>query len=514
MLAFEGYEVDPAVLSAVAEERMAGVTLFRPLNVANAAQLRSLTAALQAAARSAGQLPLLIAADQEGGQLMALGEETTPFAGNMALGAVGAPDLAYRVGLAIGREAAALGVNINYAPNCDLTTNPANPACGIRSFGDQPGPAAALAGALTAGMQAAGVAATAKHFPGKGEAAVDSHYRMPVIAHSRERLEAVELAPFRAALNAGAQLVMTGHFAAPGLTGSADLPLTLSRVALTDLLRGDLGFRGVVITDAFDMGAITQGAGQIVDAIAALRAGVDLLLLTADRAVQERLAAGLELAWRRGLFEPEELRRSAERIAALRRWVGRLPQPPLEVVGSAAHRHLAQELAERSITLVRDRVGLLPLRLAADARIAVVMPRPANLTPADTSSSVAPGLADAVRRYHPRVDEWIVSHPPTAAETADLVARLPAYDLLILGTLSAHLDPAQAELARALLATGVPTVTVALRTPFDLTVYPQAAVHLCTYSILPPSLEALAAVLWGQRPAQGRLPVAPAEERA
>ena len=497
MLAFEGQTPPPRILDWIAQRRVGGFSLFRPANYDNPAQLRELTAALQAAAHASGQAPLLIATDQEGGQLAAMGDGMTQFAGNMALGATRNPELARRVGRAIGLELAAIGVNINYGPVLDLNTNPHNPSLGIRSFGDEPGLAASLGAALVEGLQSAGVAATLKHFPGKGEAAVDSHYKMPVIAHDRERLDAVEFPPFKAGIDAGAKLLMTGHFAIPALTGTSAYPATVARRVMTDFARHEMGFNGVIITDALDMGAIT-----------AVRAGVDLMLIMLDEDTQERLYGGLALAYSRELIDDSHIRPSVERILALKTWAAAQPHPALDVVGSAEHRALETELARRSITLVRDEARLLPLRLAPDARVAAVMPAPRDLTPADTSSTIRPHLAAALRAHHPRVDEFVTSHLPDDNEIAALRERLTGYDLLILGTINASMQPEQAALVNELLALGRPTVTVALRTPYDLAVYPAAQTHLCTYSIQPASLDALAAALFGEFIPAGRLPVA------
>jgi beta-N-acetylhexosaminidase len=509
MLAFEGYNPPERIAAWIQQRPVGGFSLFRPLNVQSPGQVRALTDELQALARRAGQLPLLIATDQEGGQLNALGEETTQFAGNMALAAARDPDLAFRVGQATGRELAAMGVNLNYAPNCDLSSNPDNVAAGIRTFGDDADLAADLAAAVVSGMQAAGVAATIKHFPGKGEARVDSHYQLPLIEHSRERLMAVEIRPFQAALDAGAKLVMTGHFALPALTGSDELPATLSRAVMHDFLRQELGFRGVTISDALDMGALTQGAGQIVDVIAATRAEVDLLLTTNQPEVQERLLSGLHLAYSRQLIDDRHLVHSLERIYALKRWVGEQEQPDIAVVNSAAHRQLARTVAQRAITLVRDDAGLLPLRLPAAARIAAVMPRPHNLTPADTSSFIAPGLAEALRHFHPAVDEWVTAFDPESADIAALRDQLAGggYDLLVVGTINATMSAGQTALVQALAALDVPMVMVALRMPSDLHICPQVGTVLCSYGILPPSMAALAAALFGHAPISGRLPM-------
>lgn len=507
MLAFEGTEPPTHIRKWLAERQTGGFTLFRHLNVASPEQVRALTAELQLLAAKAGQRPLLIGVDQEGGQLNALGEETTPFAGNMALGAARDANLARRVGQAIGQELAAVGVNINYAPNCDINTNPNNPACGARAFADDPALAAEMAAALVSGMQAEGVAATIKHFPGKGDAKVDSHYRMPLIDHSRERLERMELRPFRAAIDAGAKLVMTGHFAIPSIAENPLIPATLSRAVMHDLVRRELGFRGVTITDALDMGAITQGAGQIIDVIAAVRAEVDLMLLTADPEVAERIYGGLQLAYTRDLFGKIHIEQSLKRIATLKNWAAQFAPPSLDVVACTEHRQLAQALADRSVTLVRNDAGLLPLRLNTDARILVMMPQPKHLTPADTSEHVTPTLGTAVRAYHPHVDEIITAHSPTDNEIAALREKAAAYDLLIVGTISASMNAAQAAMVNALLSPDLPMITAALRTPYDISVYPDAQTHLCTYSILPPSMTALAKALWGDIPTQGKLPV-------
>jgi beta-N-acetylhexosaminidase len=383
-----------------------------------------------------------------------------------------------------------------------IATNPANPSLGIRSFGDDPMRAAPLVAATVRGLRSAEVAATVKHFPGKGEAGLDTHHQVAVIGHDRRRLDAVELIPFRAGLEAGAELVMTSHASYPALSGEPTLPATLSPAVLSGLLRDELGFDGVAISDAINMRALGQGAAQAIEAVVALRAGVDALLLTPDDDA-EGLEQSLVQAAVRRLVEPLP---SLARIGRLRRSL-RGARPDLSVVGSADHRQLARELAERSVTLVRDDAGLLPLRLPPDASIAAVMPRPADLTPADTSARVEAGMAAAVRRRHPRVTEHLVSQSPAAAEIAAVRAAVSGCDLLLVGTISASLQPGQAELVRVLLATGVPTVTIALRTPFDLTAYPEAATHCCTYSILPPSLDALADALWGAIEFRGRLPV-------
>ena len=521
MLAFRGATVPGWLRARLAEAPVAGFTLFRHHNVRSPRQVRRLAEGLQAAARArdaSDGLPILIAADQEGGQLLALGavpgsrDDWTQFAGAMAIGATGDAGLAERVGRAIGLELRAVGVNVNYAPVLDVAINPANPSLGIRAFGDDPVEIARLATAWLRGLQSAGVAGTGKHFPGKGGAGVDTHHELAVVRRSRDDVTAFELVPFRAAIDGGLHMIMSGHFANPALTGSPSLPSTLSRRVMHDLLRDELGFAGVSTTDALDMRALPQDATQAVDVVTAIEAGVDLLLSTADRKASRRIESALVRAAEVELFDPDGLARSRARLDALRRWIDSFEQPPLEVVGSAEHRALARELAARSLTLVRDDPGLLPLRLSPEHRILAVMPAPRDLTPADTSSYVTPTLAATLREQGPQVDEVVTSHPPTEAEIGGLRARADGYDAIVAGTISATAGSPQADLVRALVATGRPVVTVALRTPWDLAAYPEAGTHVCTYSILPESMAALASALFGRtepgtEPFPGRLSV-------
>lgn len=507
LLAFEGKEPSSEIIAALQHYRPAGLTLFRSLNIDNPTQVRQLTNSLQRTVLDLNLPPLLIATDQEGGQLMAVGEGTTPLPGNMALGATGSVELARKAGAVLGQELAAMGINVNYAPICDVNVNPQNPVIGIRSFGEEPEEVARLASAMIEGIQSAGVAATAKHFPGHGDTSGDSHHNLPSVPYNLERLRQVEFPPFQAAIAADVKLMMTAHLALPALDGPDAPPATLSRRILHGLLREELGFKGVIVTDAMDMQAIHQGEALGKDAARAATAGADLLLLTSNPDDQERVHSSLLQALKRGMLNPDAATASFERILSLKRWLVAQSQPDLSMVGSAAHQAVAIEIAERSITLVHDDASLLPLRLNPEQRIAAIVPRPIDLTPADTSSYITPKLAQAVRIYHQNVDEFIVSYAPEAGEISGLIEQLRDYDILILGTLNAYASPDQAEFVRQALKLGIPTVIAALRLPYDLRVLPQANTYICTYSILEPSLRALAKALFGEIAFEGQLPV-------
>ena len=505
LVSFDGFELAPDEAEAIAR-RACGVTLYRHLNVRSAGQVRALTDALQAAAARLGLPPLLVGADHETGQLHALGDDATPFAGAMALGAAGDEDLARRVGAAIGAELRAMGVNLVYAPVCDLATNPRNPVVGIRSFGDDPAAVGRLAAASVRGLQSAGVAATVKHLPGHGEPGADSHLGLPVIEASADELRGRELVPFRAPIAAGARVAMAGHLAVPGLTGRRDLPATLAREVVTDLLRDELGFAGVAVSDALDMGGVQGGDGG-PDVLGALRAGMDLLLCGPDARSQTRVEAGLAAAVPH--LDAGDAAAARDRLDDLRRWLARFEAPSTEVVGSAAHKALAHELARRSITLVRDRPGLLGGTVGADARILVIEPRPIDLTPADTTSWLAKGgLAAALRAAGRRQVPGVVVADPLPTSHIPAIRELAAEaDLVVLGTVDALARPTTVELAHALVATGRPLIAVALRAPWDADAYPDVGTVIATYGIQAPSLAAAAAAILDGASLSGRSPV-------
>lgn len=508
LFAFHGkQELSPEIVNAFRQYSPAGVTLFRSMNMGSPAQIRELTGALQRLARELGLPPLLIATDQEGGQLMAVGDGT-PLPGNMALGATRSVGLARQAGEVLGQEMAALGINVNYAPCADVNINPQNPVVGTRSFGDDPQWVGELAAAMIVGIQSCGAAATVKHFPGHGDTASDSHHGLASVPHSLERLRSVELPPFRAAIQAQVQLVMTAHLGIPALDGPDAPPATLSRKVISGMLRRELGFKGVVITDAMDMRAIRQGELLREDVLRAVLAGADLLLMTADPQDQARAFEGLLAAARAGSLTPARLNASLARIARLKAWLaGQPPAPDLGVIRSASHLDVARRIAEQAVTLVRDTAGLIPLRPRPEERIAVIIPVPQDLTPADTSSYTIPALADAVRAIHPRVDELRMPLDPGESEIAGLLEGVRGYDWVVIGTINAYNQMGQASLVRAVLGAHPRVILAAMRLPYDAAAFPEAPTVLCTYSILQPAMQAAARAFFGLIPMPGTLPV-------
>lgn len=508
MLAFVGHEEIPQeVKDTIRDLRPAGFTLFRANNIKTPQQLRRLTQLLQKEAELAGLPQFLIGTDQEGGQLMAVGEGT-PLPGNMALGAAGSEDLAFRAGQVLGRELSALGLNLDYAPCADVNVNPRNPVVGVRSFGEDPLAVAHLSAAMIRGIQSEGVAATAKHFPGHGDVAVDSHVNMPVVDQSLEQISQTALPPFEAAIAADCKLIMTAHLGLPQLELNRNLPATLSKTLMMDLLRHKLGFEGVIITDAMDMHAIQQGEALVGQTALAVAAGADLLLMTASHQDHLRAAGGLHKALQEGMVSQQEVLHSIQRVLDLKQWtLIHARNYGLEVLNCLDHQKIADEIAERSVTLVQDRKAVLPLHLNPEDKVAVIVPQPQNLTPADTSSYLVPQLAGEVKQIHANTTEYLIPLDPPQEMVADLLQKVGDAQGIIVGTINAANSSGQTALVNALQASGKKLVVVAMRLPYDLSAFPQVDCYVCTYSILQPSMRAAARAIFGEIPFVGKLPV-------
>lgn len=496
MHSFNGITASPAMLDAVQRGDIAAFCLFNGINVDGPAQLRQLNESFWNAAQAGGHPVPLIGIDQEGGQLIAVRSGATELPGNLALGATRSEALAEAAGRVLGRELLAMGITLNFAPCVDVLTSLANPAMGLRTFGDDPELTSKLGAALIRGMQDEGVLATAKHYPGMGRVTVDSHYDLPVVPDNRDEIESTLLRPFRAAIEAGVGAIMTAHALYTAL--DPDLPATLSPKILKGLLRQEMGFEGLILTDALDMGAVTNERSDREIIEEAMNAGVDMLLL--GHLMNRNQLPLISIA--QPLLNPA----SVSRIRAAQARVGQV-MPSLDVVGSREHQNIVAEIAQKAITLVRDTESLLPLRLSPEARIAVVTAQPVNLTPADTSAQAKIGLADAIHQRHGGVQALELAHEAGDAEITALVEAVREADLVIVGTLAADQDRAQQAFIESIQHLDLPVIVVALRTPYEVTTLPKVGTMLCTYSLSPASVEAAAMVLFGELTATGHLPI-------
>jgi len=442
-------------------------------------------------------IPLAVTIDQEGGIVARVGPPATVLPGNMALGATFDADLAYKQGQILGSEMRAMGVNVDFAPVLDLNSNPDNPVIGIRSMGEDPDTVSRLGVAQIQGMQEH-VAATAKHFPGHGDTNVDSHYGLPVVTYDRATLDK-HLQPFQAAIDAGVDMVMTAHIIVEAI--DPELPGTLSHDVLTGLLREEMGFDGLVTTDALDMAAMAAHWSQEEIAVKTIQAGSDILLNSPD---VDASFEGVRQAVAKGDITEERLQESVRRILSWKAERGILESPFADldgvddVVGNAGHLATAAKIADRGTTLLRNEGRALPL--AGDETVLVVG--------AGTGwpERVGPMLAE---RGIDVVADYENGGSPSAAYRARAVARASQGDVeaIVFTSYNATANAAQQQMVAELAATGVPVIVIATRNPYDISVFPDADAVVNSYGWNVVNFQGAVRVLLGDINPAGRLPV-------
>jgi beta-N-acetylhexosaminidase len=475
---FDGPAVPGPLLDAIARGRIGGLLLFAYRgNIRSREQVRGMLREAAAAAGRGGLPPVPVGVDQEGGSVVRIGYGAV-FPSAMAIGATGDPVNAERAARAVAFGLLADGIGVNHAPVCDVNVEPRNPVIGTRSFGDDPASVATFCASWVKGSEGAGVATSPKHFPGHGTTAYDTHHTTVDVAADRGTLERRELVPFRAAFAAGASSVMAAHIRYPAL--DADSIATLSPVILGELLRGEMGFTGLAITDSLDMSGLTQVETPDRVGARAVRAGIDAVMVTSG--LEKQLAEPEHLALGVG---PPRLREAIARASAFRDRFGvAVPDAPFD---DGPGRALAHEIAAASIT----HVGAALPPLGGPLRVAFFPPQ--RRSPVEELAALETHFGTALReRLGPRL-----------SFSAD--GSAPAGDgPLAVCTSSAFFDPAQADRARALLSGG--GILCALRSPYDATLAPNIP-SLLTYGDVPASLVALADVLAGRVRPRGTLPV-------
>ena len=452
--------------------------------------------------------PLLVSADLEWGAGMRV-VGATAFPQIMAVGATGDPHDAYTIGAAAGVEGRAVGIHVNFAPDADVNNNPANPIINIRSFGEDPHTVSRLVAEYVRGLHEHGMLATLKHFPGHGDTQTDSHIGLPVITAGYARLDSLELVPFRAGIAAGADVVMSAHIAFPALTGSND-PGTLSAAVLTGLLRDSLRFTGLVATDALTMGAIVAKYGAGEATVRAFLAGSDLLLMPAD---PDSAVLAMTAAVAAGRVTPERLAQSVRRVLEIKRRLGLLEHRtvPLDsippVVGSKRFQDAANDVAVRSLTLVRDVGGRLHALRARAGRVALIAYAD------EANSSVGLFLTDLLRQGGDTVEYfrlWPMSGTLSYDSARATIARAPATVFV------ANVRPISWKgnialpdsLAQLITVTDAarPTVLVSLGSPYLLNQTPTVRSYVIAWSGVRASERAVALALLGRVPIGGHLP--------
>lgn len=457
-------------------------------------ELKNFTAWLRA--RAPKGMPYLVFADHEGGPLFTQRSfGATVFPGNMALGAAGSEELAEAAATASGRELAALGVHADFAPAVDVNSNPKNPIIGVRSYGSDPARVARLGAAQIRGYAAGGVLAVAKHFPGHGDTAVDSHVGLPIVDRPRASMDAVELPPFKAAIAAHVPLLMPAHMTAPAL-GAPDRPVTFSSAVLRGVLRGELGYRGVIVSDSLDMGAVTNSTDVAEGSVLAFLAGCDLLLT--GKADYRRVHAHFIEAVHSGRVSRDVLRESVERVARLK---AGLPQEPPAAPDTAAGPALARRIAQAALTVVRGG-ETLPLKPVGGPLVLIAF----------RSKSMAgelESLDKELERRWPGAEAVFLDPKPSSADAAKARAAAARAGAVVVGTYlwGATAPKEQFVLAEELFALGKKSVQLSLMNPYDSDAYPKAGAVLALYGPTPAMVAAAAAALAGEFTPVGRLPV-------
>ncbi|MBO0997685.1 glycoside hydrolase family 3 C-terminal domain-containing protein [Bacillus sp. SD075] len=543
-------EMNSEVASIIKKYHLGGVILFAE-NVVDTEQTVRLTDGLQMASPD---LPLFITIDQEGGIVTRL-QTGTNLPGNMALGAARKGSYAYQSGVIIGKELSSLGINVNFGPSVDVNNNPGNPVIGVRSFGSDPELVSNLGIQTIKGLQNQNMIATTKHFPGHGDTAVDSHYGLPLVSHDKERLRSIELVPFQRAINAGVDMMMTAHVQFPAVDDTTYIskqdgqeimvPATLSHKVITGLLREEMGFNGVVVTDALNMKAIADNFGQEEAVVLALKSGVDIALMPAQvnslqmeknitsvfNAVKAAVESGeiplgevnqsvtriLELKVKRGILNPDDTP------------IDKKIETALQVVGNEDHLKNERKIAEDAITLLKNEDKTLPFKPKKHDKILILAPFDDQV---ESMSRSITELADKKKIKKVQITGMSFS----GKSFSDQVARLiDGSDFVITGSYIVKNDPAVNDGViddsiqdSATWATAFPRavmnhakkkdkefVLMSLRNPYDVANFEEAKAVLAVYGFKgysngryrQPNIPAGISTIFGWSKPKGKLPV-------
>jgi beta-N-acetylhexosaminidase len=493
----------PEVKALLNDLHIGAIVVF-DANIESPPQLAQLIRDAQEATKANGDPALIVAVDQEGGPVARLRENVgfTEFPSAMAIAATGDVNNARLAAQAMAGEMKAVGINMNLAPDMDVNNNPANPIIGIRSFGSDPLKVSEFGVAVIMAYQSAGIACVAKHFPGHGDTAVDSHLGLPMIPYDLARLNAIELVPFRAAKDAGIAGIMSAHITFPAVDDTPDLPGSLSAKVQTGLLRNglpeSLQFDGLAVSDSLEMGALESAGFTTPKAAAqALAAGADLLTFNSTLDVYRETHALIVSKVQSGEIPQARLDAAVRRVLRAKERFGVLDGALVDVsavaskVGLSATKQLSADIAAKSITLVRDAAKLLPLK--ADAKLAVIE------TPYAVGLSAAfgtPGIDVGVLQVSEQPQPFEIEQALSFAEGKTVIVA--TYDVAI--------NPTQADLVNALLKANVPVIVIATRSPYDALYLKDAPTVIAIYGT--PLFAGLAVALRGQVRMLGVLPVA------
>lgn len=489
MVGFDGLVPNDHITRLIQQKKVGGIILFRR-NVQSPKQLSALCQQLQEINAQVSDLPLLISLDQEGGMVMRVEHGVTPLPSAMAFQAAGSIHDCEQLHRISGEEMRQIGINMLLAPVLDVNNNPLNPVIGVRAFGEDPDTVIHYGMAALRGLQSAGVITTAKHFPGHGDTSIDSHFAMPLIAHDRTRLDAIELPPFKAAIAQGVDAMMTAHVVFPAIEKEPGLPATLSKAVLTDLLRGELGFNGVIISDCLEMKAIVDGIGVTQAVLKTLQAGADIALISHQEERQQAAMDAVFAAVESGVISIERINESIQRIKklkqlnAVKEWKNTtMNQAWLRQPESLALSEKVQKAALRVQGNFRPldpdlSVALITVEVQLRSEIDEAV-KPQN---EEVRSSMFPQMLEAGLK----VSEFVLSPEATEQEVAAALTFAQGAQQIVLQTYNAVLMKGQQHLLTSLPQNKL--WLVAGRLPYDLDLAPEAQGRLANFGCRPSAL--------------------------
>lgn len=500
VVGFDGFEPTEDLRTLLTEYRCGNVIYFSR-NIDTPEQVATLSEELQGTAMEGGPgIPLFVTADQEGG-VVSRTDWGTELPAQMSMGASGDAELAREAGGAVGAELASIGVNFDLTPVLDVNNNPDNPVIGVRSFGEDPDLVGELGAAMAEGMQSEGVLACGKHFPGHGDTSADSHHELPVVDHDRERLDAVELAPFARSIDAGIDAIMTTHVSFPTITGDDETPATVSRAVQTELLREQLGFEGLVVTDGMEMSAIADGMGTPEGCVQAIEAGCDLLLVCHTPDTQQASVRAVIEAVESGRLDEARIDDAVERILAYkqRRSVGEgVPSVERWEATADRSRKTGREVAVAGISVARDRTGTIPFDI--DRPLHLVGFTGGRASPAEDDRYDPSLVADALGEAGFDIEQHDV-------ETAAALPAFDAGDQVALAAYNAVDDDEQVRAVEGLDERVREFAVIVLRNPYDISRFPDVSTAVSTYDYTPSTLAVTGEILAGEHSPTGTLPV-------
>ncbi|MFW6378113.1 MAG: beta-N-acetylhexosaminidase [Bacillota bacterium] len=510
MVGFNGQRLTAELKEMISKYNVGGIIYFAR-NIENPEQIFKLSSEIQRLSMESNSIPALISADEEGGVVTRV-NGMTHMPGLMAVGATGNYQEAYKAAKATAEQLKYLGINMNLAPVLDINNNPKNPVIGVRSFGSDPLEVSRFGKEYINGLQEAGVVACGKHFPGHGDTSVDSHHDLPVIEYGPDRLNKVELKPFREAIKAGIDSIMTAHIAFPELTSEAGLPATLSEEILTGILREKLGFEGMIITDCMEMNGIVGTYGTVPAGVMTIQAGSDQVLVSHNRRKQLAVLEELERAVNDGRLSETRIDESVKRVLRLKQQ--RLSWGEQQKFSDSQFSKLleegntiAREISSEAITVLQDQENIFEKPLDKNNEIWLIncsgdISSPVETSPGQTDQGLKSQLAWELSKAGYTVKEFTGL---TNEFFKDKIYEKRDLELVVI-TRDIVKNKDQYKLIQSLMAAGIKPIIISQRNPYELKFLDDLPV-LTTYDYSPNHARPLAEILGGKRQAKGKLPV-------